>query len=47
MTADLNIRRIDTRQENVRGTAEFQALVDEIWQLIRHDAYAATIAKGA
>ena len=35
------------RQENVRGTADFQSLVDEIWQLIRHDAYAATIAKGA
>lgn len=34
------------RQENVRGTAEFQALVNEIWRLIRHDAYAATIAKG-
>lgn len=33
------------RQESARGSAELQTLVDEIWQLIRHDAYAATIAK--
>lgn len=31
------------RRESVRGTAPFQALVDEIWQLIRRDAYEATI----
>jgi NitT/TauT family transport system ATP-binding protein len=33
------------RRESVRGTPEFQSLVDEIWQLIRRDAYEATIDK--
>ena len=31
------------RRESVRSTPEFQSLVDEIWQLIRRDAYEATI----
>ncbi|MGN6467448.1 MAG: ABC transporter ATP-binding protein [Rhizobiaceae bacterium] len=31
------------RKPEVRATGEFQALVEEIWQLIRHEAYAATI----
>ncbi|WP_271899155.1 ABC transporter ATP-binding protein [Candidatus Phyllobacterium onerii] len=33
------------RNEGVRLTTDFQKLVDEIWQLIRHDAYEATIGK--
>ncbi|CAH1658011.1 ABC transporter ATP-binding protein [Chelatococcus asaccharovorans] len=31
------------RRESLRATAEFQKLADEIWQLIRHEAYEATI----
>lgn len=31
------------RNEGIRLTADFQKLVDQIWQLIRHDAYEATI----
>ncbi|MBS7700978.1 MULTISPECIES: ABC transporter ATP-binding protein [unclassified Chelatococcus] len=31
------------RRESLRATAEFQKLADDIWQLIRHEAYEATI----
>jgi len=31
------------RKPEVRATAAFQALVDHIWQLIRDEAYAATV----
>ncbi|CAH1687831.1 Putative ATP-binding protein BruAb2_1123 [Hyphomicrobiales bacterium] len=33
------------RRESLRATAEFQKLADDIWQLIRHEAYEATIDK--
>jgi NitT/TauT family transport system ATP-binding protein len=33
------------RNPEIRASGVFQTLVDEIWQLIRHEAYAATIAR--
>jgi NitT/TauT family transport system ATP-binding protein len=33
------------RRESLRATKEFQDLADEIWQLIRHEAYEATIGR--
>ncbi|MBN9066120.1 MAG: ABC transporter ATP-binding protein [Rhizobiales bacterium] len=31
------------RRPEIRSSSAFQALIDEIWQLIRHEAYAATV----